>query len=129
MTQKPHSSVNIYCVFVFVDQKAEDLFKVRYKSYFREILTININNQNFQENFFEFSGYKFGYDLIMNNYTHRNKKIVFINDTFFALFFCLTISLVADKLKPKSQTICISAAKDKEKAIKPKLLTPTVLTR
>lgn len=82
MTQKPYSSVDIYCVFVFFDQKAEDLFKVRYESYFSEILTININSQYFQESFFEFSGYKFGYDLIMNNYIHRNKKIVFINDTF-----------------------------------------------
>lgn len=79
---KSHSSIDIYCVFVYIEQRAEELFTARYQSYFKKIVTINIQDEIYQKSFFEFSGFQAGLDLIIGNDRKHTKRVIFVNDTF-----------------------------------------------
>lgn len=85
---------NFYCIYVYLAEKNRAQFESEYGKYFDEIIFVDLKDPQFQNGFYEFSGYQNG--LTALSWFHETiYNIILINDTFMNghISLCRTIVL------------------------------------
>ena len=84
----------LYCVYVYLKEINRTKFQNDYSHYFDEIIFISLEHRNFQQGFFEFSGYQKGLSEL-KRFEEDIYKIIFINSTFIEghIWFCRNFML------------------------------------